>query len=72
MVARSCKGRLRDYPRLFKLGWLRAAEARTGRNRKKAVLRRALELIPSSVKLWRVAVELEDVEDARILLGRAA
>ena len=47
------------------------AELEPDSNRKKAVLRRALELIPSSVKLWRVAVELEDVEDARILLGRA-
>ncbi|MEO0441749.1 MAG: hypothetical protein AAF067_12860, partial [Pseudomonadota bacterium] len=38
---------------------------------KKAVLRRALELVPSSVKLWRTAIELEDVDDARILLARA-
>ena len=35
------------------------------------VLRRALEFVPNSVKLWRVAIDLESVEDARIMLGRA-
>ena len=31
----------------------------------------ALETIPTSVRLWKAAVELEDVDDAKILLGRA-
>lgn len=31
----------------------------------------ALEQIPNSVRLWKAAVELEDVEDARIMLSRA-
>ena len=34
------------------------------------MLRRALELIPSSMpRLWRVAVELEDVEDMGYIWG---
>lgn len=35
------------------------------------VLRRALEFVPNSVKLWKTAIELEGVEDALIMLGRA-
>jgi len=35
------------------------------------VLRRALEFIPNSVQLWKTAIELEDVSDARIMLARA-
>ena len=31
----------------------------------------ALEQIPSSVRLWKAAIELEDLEDALILLSRA-
>lgn len=31
----------------------------------------ALENIPNSVKLWKLAVELEEEEDARIMLSRA-
>ena len=31
----------------------------------------ALENIPNSVRLWKAAVELEDPEDATILLSRA-
>lgn len=31
----------------------------------------ALENIPNSVRLWKVAVELEDPDDARILLARS-
>ena len=31
----------------------------------------ALEQIPNSVRLWKAAVELEEPEDARILLTRA-
>jgi len=35
------------------------------------VYRKALEHIPNSVRLWKAAVELEEPEDARILLSRA-
>jgi pre-mRNA-processing factor 6 len=38
---------------------------------KKLVLRKALEMIPTSVRIWKAAVELEEVDDARVLLGRA-
>ena len=31
----------------------------------------ALEAIPSSVRLWKAAVELEEPSDAKILLSRA-
>jgi len=31
----------------------------------------ALENLPNSVKLWKLAVELEEEEDARIMLSRA-
>ena len=31
----------------------------------------ALENIPNSVRLWKALVELEEPEDARILLSRA-
>jgi len=51
--------------------WLEAARLEKDTEQKKSILRRALELIPRSVVLWRAAIELEDVEDARILLGRA-
>ena len=37
---------------------------------KARVLRRALERIPNSVKLWKAAVELANERDARILLVR--
>jgi len=35
------------------------------------VLRRALERVPTSVRLWKAAVELAPADDARILLSRA-
>lgn len=38
---------------------------------KRRVYRKALEHIPNSVRLWKAAVELENPEDARILLSRA-
>lgn len=31
----------------------------------------ALEHVPNSVRLWKAAVELEEPEDARIMLSRA-
>lgn len=30
-----------------------------------------MEFVPNSVKLWKTAIELEGVEDALIMLGRA-
>jgi pre-mRNA-processing factor 6 len=42
------------------------------KTRQKMVLRRALETIPNSVKLWERAISLEDEDDdARIMLSRA-
>ena len=35
------------------------------------MLRRALEFVPKSVKLWKAAVELESSDDARVMLHRA-
>ena len=35
------------------------------------VLRKALEVIPNSVKLWQAAIDLEGPDDARLMLGRA-
>ena len=34
------------------------------------MLRRALERVPNSVRLWKAAVELANEDDARILLVR--
>jgi pre-mRNA-processing factor 6 len=51
--------------------WLEAASLETNVNQKKIVLRRALEIIPNSVKLWKMAIQLENVADARIMLARA-
>lgn len=38
---------------------------------RRRVLRKALEVIPNSVKLWQAAIDLESPEDARLMLGRA-
>ena len=35
------------------------------------VFRKALEQVPTSVRLWKAAVELEEPADARVLLTRA-
>jgi pre-mRNA-processing factor 6 len=61
---------VKNLPSSVKI-WLLAADMETTDDRKKIVLRRALEFIPSSVKLWKTAIELENVEDARIMLARA-
>jgi hypothetical protein len=34
---------------------------------KKVVLRRALEFLPKSEKLWKMAIGLEEEDDARIV-----
>ena len=51
--------------------WIKAADLETESKAKKRVFRKALEQIPNSVRLWKLAVELEDPEDARIMLARA-
>ncbi len=40
-------------------------------DQQKRVLRKGLELVPKSVDLWKAAIELEEVEDARVMLERA-
>ena len=52
--------------------YLKAADLEQAQSSKKAVLRKALEAVPTSVTLWKAAIDLEDdVEDAKILLGVA-
>ncbi|XP_039656363.1 pre-mRNA-processing factor 6 [Perca fluviatilis] len=51
--------------------YIRAAELETDIRAKKRVLRKALENVSKSVRLWKTAVELEEPEDARIMLSRA-
>lgn len=51
--------------------WLEAARLETDKDRKSRVLRKALDMIPNSQKLWREAIALEDKENAKILLTRA-
>ena len=51
--------------------WVKATELEVDVTAKRRVLRKALEQLPSSVKLWKMLVEMEQPEDARILLGRA-
>lgn len=51
-------------------GALQAARLERDDAAKSRVLRRALERIPNSVKLWKAAVELASEGDARILLVR--
>ena len=41
------------------------------RTRKRRVLRKALERVPTSVRLWKAVVDLSPEEDAKILLARA-
>lgn len=36
-----------------------------------AIVLAALEQVPNSVRLWKAAVELEEHDDARIMLSRA-
>ena len=51
--------------------YLRAADLETHDHDKKAVLRKALEANPNSVTLWKAAIDLEEADDARILLSVA-
>ena len=51
--------------------WIKAVDLETDPPAKKLVIRKALEMIPTSVRIWKAAIELEEVDDARVLLGRA-
>ncbi|XP_039250492.1 pre-mRNA-processing factor 6-like [Styela clava] len=51
--------------------WIRAATLETDLKAKKRVYRKALEHVPNSVRLWKASVELEDPDDARIMLSRS-
>lgn len=61
---------VRRIPTSVKI-FLRAADFENTPGKKKAVLRKALESIPTSVILWKAAIEMEDEQDARILLSVA-
>jgi len=61
---------VRHIPNSVKI-FLRAADLENNDSAKKAVLRKGLEANPTSVTLWKAAIELEDADDARILLGVA-
>lgn len=50
---------------------MKAADIEEDTKGKRKVYRKALEQIPTSVRLWKAAIELEEPEDARILLTRA-
>ena len=51
--------------------WVKTADFETEVKAKKRVYRKALEQIPNSVRLWKEAVEIEEPDDASILLARA-
>uniref|UniRef100_A0AAR2IL99 Pre-mRNA-processing factor 6 n=1 Tax=Pygocentrus nattereri TaxID=42514 RepID=A0AAR2IL99_PYGNA len=61
---------VRHLPQSVRI-YIRAAELETDIRAKKRVLRKALENVSKSVRLWKTAVELEEPEDARIMLSRA-
>ena len=61
---------VKHCPRSIKI-WLAARDLETEEELQKAVLRKALDLLPNSETLWKAAVEKEKPEDARIMLARA-
>lgn len=50
---------------------MKASDLETDNKGKRKVLRKALENIPHSVRLWKAAVDIEEPDDARQLLSRA-
>ena len=56
---------------LFRSLWIDAANREQDVQAKARVLRKALEFIPNSVRLWKEAVSLEDEIEARVMLSRA-
>ena len=62
---------VKTLPTSVKL-WLRAADAEdSDPDARRAVLRKALTLVPGSERLWRAAISLETPADARVMLARA-
>lgn len=61
---------VRKIPTSVKI-FLQAADLEVHASAKKAVLRKALEANPSSISLWKAAIDLEDVDDAKVLLSVA-
>jgi pre-mRNA-processing factor 6 len=51
--------------------FLKAADLEVNDAAKKAVLRKALEANPTSLTLWKAAIDLEDAGDAKVLLSVA-
>ncbi|KAJ2846000.1 U4/U6 x U5 tri-snRNP complex subunit Prp1, partial [Coemansia erecta] len=63
----------RNLPKSIRI-WMAAADLERKANDQKAqkrILQRALEVVPTSVVLWKAAVGLEEPEDARVLLTHA-
>ena len=50
---------------------MRTAELEKDSENQSRVLEQALERLPTSVELWKAAVELATKDDARVLLGQA-
>ncbi|GFH16974.1 TPR_REGION domain-containing protein, partial [Haematococcus lacustris] len=51
--------------------WTAAAALETDKVAQLRVLKKALERVPYSVSLWKAAIELVDVDDAKVMLDRA-
>lgn len=64
------KAGLKNLPQSVRL-WMRSAALETKTSNKKVIYRKALENVPNSVELWKAAIDLEDEESAKIMLGRA-
>ncbi|PRQ24673.1 putative PRP1 splicing factor, tetratricopeptide-like helical domain-containing protein [Rosa chinensis] len=62
--------RVKSIPNSVKL-WMQAAKLEHDDSNKSRVLRKGLEHIPDSIRLWKAMVELANEEDARLLLQRA-
>lgn len=60
----------RHLPESVRL-WLKSCCLEKDLISKKAIFRKALDKIPSSVQLWKSFIDLEDPTEARILLKRA-
>ncbi|XP_065843636.1 pre-mRNA-processing factor 6-like [Oscarella lobularis] len=61
---------VQQIPQSVKL-WIRACSLESDVSAKKRVLRKGLESVPNSVRLWKEAVEMEDPDDALVMLQRA-
>lgn len=61
---------VRALPNSVKI-YLQLADLETSTEGKKGILRKGLESVPNSVTLWKAAIELESLGDAKILLSRA-